>query len=465
MMRVAVLLVMVLPVKAYADPGALELDDVLESVRARHPLLEAARTAVERADGQVLAAAGAFDPRLRLRGSDVVSGYYDQRTLDGELSVLTTLWGAIPFVGWRLGQGAFPVYDGKAETLELGEVRAGISVPLLQGGRIDRARGERRKAELGRGVARAEVNQRELVVQRVAALAYFDWVAAAHRLGVRQAQFELARTRAAQLELAVTRGSRPAIDVVDNARLVASREALVVAARRDVRRTSLEVSLHLRAPDGSPIIPSAEPLPSLEPLAPAGPLDTDLEAARSRALEQAPRIAELARREQIIATDQDVARNAILPRLDLSILAVRGLGANDSALPDRSETSIAVGATFEVPIGMRAARGALQIANADQRRLRAERRFLIDQITADVAASQAELAAARERAELVIRGAELAEQVAAAERTRFDRGDSNLLSVNLREEVAAEAASLAIDARADVLRARVQLAVALGESP
>jgi len=465
MNRAAVLVAILVTVTASADAQPLELDDVLTAVRARHPLLEAARAETDVADGRVLAAEGAFDPRVRVRGTDVVTGYYDNRMIDGEVSVLTTLWGATPFVGWRLGRGEFPAYDGKLPTLDLGEMRAGINVPVLQGGRIDRARGERRKAALGRDVAGAELRQRELDIQREAALAYFDWVAATHRLDVRRRQLELATTRAAQLEQAVARGGRPPIDVVDNARLVTVRQALLVAARRDVRRASLDLSVHFRDRDGRPIVADADPLPRLDPLPAPSQIDVDLETAQRLALDQAPRLAELARRLEITATDLEVARNAVLPRLDISAYAVRGLGSADPALPDRSETSVAVGAMFEVPIGMRAARGAVRVASSEQRRLHAERRFLVDRITADVATYQAELAAERERAVLALRGAELAEQLAAAERTRFERGDSNLLAVNLREEAAADAAALAIDSRAEAHRARVELRVALGQAP
>lgn len=452
---------MVIAVAVLASTPALAqpllLGDVIEAVRANHPLLEAARAITERADGQALAAEGAFDPRVRARATQMVAGYYDHTVVETDVRALMPQLGLVPFVGWRLGAGEQPIYDGKLRTLAQGELRAGVELPLLQGARIDRARGDRRKAALGRGVAAAELRQRELEVTRDAALAYYDWVGAAHRLTIRETQLGLARDRDEQLQRSVARGNRPPIDTVDNARLVAAREAIVIAAQRDLRRAALELSLHLRDANGRSIVAEPAWAPAIETAAPPPVRDGDLASV--------PRVAELSQRIAIASTELAVARNATLPTLNVSAFAARGLGAADPTLPDRSSTSFAVGATFELPIGMRTARGAVTAASAEQRRLEAERRFVVDRVATDVEVARVEVDAAERRAALAIRGAELAEQLAAAERTRFERGESNLLVVNLREETAAEAAAQAIDARIDVYRARVRLQATFGAPP
>jgi hypothetical protein len=84
-------------------------------------------------------------------------GYYNPLTLDTQVTQPTRLWGAQLFAGYRFGQGlsytGIPIYDGKIETNDYGEVRAGLTVPLLRNGPIDRARANIQRAEHGRTAA------------------------------------------------------------------------------------------------------------------------------------------------------------------------------------------------------------------------------------------------------------------------------------------------------------------------
>lgn len=463
MLRLSVLLLALLTRDASAE--TLELDVVLDAVRSNHPLVDGANAAIEKADAAALAAEGAFDPRLTVRGRDVPSAYYEQTTIDTDLRALTPFRGISPFVGWRLGRGSFADYDGKLETLDGGEVRAGVTVPLLRDSRIDRARADRAKAAIMKRAARAEVDQRVLDVMRDATVAYWEWVAAAHRIDVRRTVLALALERGRQIDNAIAQGNRAPVDSIDNGRLVAAREALLVSAERDLRRASLELSLHLRDADGRPIIVDAARRPPLPDSAEEIPFERDLDAAIARAVQNVPRLTELAARRDSIDVDVALAKNQTLPRLDLEATVTRGIGPSDPTLVDRSQTAVGVAATFELPIGMRAARGALASVRADRRRLLADQAFVTDRIMVDIRAAHADLVAARTRTELAIRNADLAEQLAVAERTRFERGDSTVLLVNLREEAAADAAALAIDARAELMRARARFAVSLGDVP
>jgi outer membrane protein, heavy metal efflux system len=454
-MRSALVLLLVALATADARAGTLRLTEVLESVRSSHPLLAAAGTAVERAEAMVVAAKGPFDPRVTVDGTAMVTGYYQTTTVDTELSMLTPMYGLTPFVGWRRGRGNFAVYDEKLVTPEGGEFRAGAALPLLQGFQIDRPRADRSKAEIMRRVANAEVGQRLLDVMREASVAYWDWVAAGHRLDVRRTQLALALERARQIDQAVARGNRAPIEALDNERLVAAREALVVNAERDQRRASLELSLHLRGADGQPIVADASQRPDLldgPPLA----LELDLDAAVARGIRQAPRLKDLDAKRDIVDVDVALASNQMLPRLGVEAFAARGLGSADPTLSGGTSLEFGIGATFAVPIGMHTARGALATA---------EQQFAADRVAVEIRGAHAELVAAKARSQLARRNADLAEQLAAAERTRFERGDSTVVLVNIREEAAADAAAQAVDARADVMRARARFTTLLGDEP
>lgn len=441
--------------------GPREVIDALAS----HPALAAARAGLERAHGQLLGAEGAFDLRTRLRVQAFPSAYYDNSVVDAELRLPMRFRGITPFVGWRLGRGEFPIYDLKAQTLRAGEVRAGVEVPLLRDGAIDRPRAELQKAELADDLARVELQQRVLEVERDAVVAYWNWVATGNRLNVRVAQLELARARDEGIQRTIAQGNTAPIEAVDNARVIVARETTTVMARRDLVRAALELSMFLRDRDGKRIVPQDTRVPELGPLPPPLRVELDVETAIAEARGRAPSVAAVGVRAELNAVDLALARNQQLPAVTTSAFISRGLGPPDPEIPDRSTNMIGVSLIVELPVQQRQARGAAEMARADRTRIGIDRGLLLDRIAIDVGTGQAELAAARTRAELAERQLELAEQLASAERTRFSRGDTTILIVNLREEAAADAAVARIDAIADYYKARALYMVALGRSP
>ena len=185
-MRAAVAVALGWSSVAAAQPIALST--VLRSVETHYPLIAAAERDRDVADADLLSAEGAFDPQWRTRAAGSPLGYYQPLTLDTMLTQPTPLWGAQFFAGYRFGQGlsytGIPIYDGKLETNSLGELRAGVSIPLWRNGPIDRARASIRRAELGRTAASLGVAQQRIEAARGATVAYWEWVAAGRRMVV-----------------------------------------------------------------------------------------------------------------------------------------------------------------------------------------------------------------------------------------------------------------------------------------
>lgn len=449
-----------LPDAMPTDAG-ISVDDVLRAVDRSHPALGGARLGVEAAEGLALSARGAFDPRLRARVATQPLGYYDWTTLDTEVRARTMAFGMVAFAGWRIGRGDFPIYDGRLRTAEGGELRAGLELPLLQGGRTDPARATRKKAERGRSIARLEAEQRRLELLRDAAVAYWEWIAAGEREEIRARQLELAQARDAGLRRQIADGNAPEIEALDNERLVVGREAALVVARRDLRRAALELSLFLRTAAGDPIVPTAPASTTLEL---PGPLADDraLEPGIARAIAARPDLALARARLGNADVDVALAKNQLLPRLDTQGWVAKDVGRGVEPIT-RAELGVAV--TLELPVALRTARGELRAARASHGRIARELAFMQDRVAVDVRAAYLEMTTARRRAQLARRQAELAERIAQAERARFALGDSTILVVNLREEGAAEAAAAHVDAITDYRKARVRYQAATGEVP
>lgn len=447
---------------APADLRPLALDEVLTSTETHHPSLAATRTGADRARGQVLSARGAFDPRLRVRGALQPIGYYEWGTVDTEIRARTLAAGLTPFAGWRLGRGTFPVYDGRSLTARAGEVRAGLELPLLRDSAIDGPRTARRKADNGRRIADAEIESRRLELLRDAAISYWEWVAANERADIRARQLDLAKERDEGIRRQITDGNTAEIESLDNSRVIATREVALVAALRDAQRAGFELSLFLRDANGAPSTPGEERRPADLELPPRLALDVDLEADIAEALRRRPEVTLFEQRRRNAELDARLARNQRLPVLGAQAYVAKDLG---EPLPQLSPVELGVGIVFEVPMALRTARGDAQVARADLRRVAHEQRFLAERIAVEVKNAHTEMTAARRRAELAQTQADLAEQLAEAERARFGFGDSTILFVNLREEAAADAAASHVDALADYRKARARYQVATGRPP
>jgi outer membrane protein TolC len=143
--------------------------------------------------------------------------------------------------------------------------------------------------------------------------------------------------------------------------------------------------------------------------------------------------------------------------------ASQDVGAPTSYKRDKSQAELEAGVLIAVPLQRREALGKLQTARGKLAQLAAKRRLMEQTIVAQVQNYRTALAANYSALLQAKRGAQLAEEMAVAERTRLERGDSDILTVNLREIAAFDAELLAIDAAAEYHIAKAQLDAATAD--
>lgn len=433
-----------------APPGAeLGLDEVLSSVDRSFPLIAAAAREQDEARGALLSSEGGFDPSLRASGTYEPIGGYPKQYFTVQVDQPTAIWGTSVFGAYRYGSGKFPVYDGKLETNDFGEVRVGARVPLWRDGPIDRRRASLRQAELGITLARLSVDQQRIEARRVATLRYWDWVAAGQRLSIMRAWLALAVERDAGLAARSSRGDIPEIDRTENQRTIYQRQAAVVAAERDLAQAGLELSLFLRGDDGTPLYPSLARLPRTLPETTA-PDIPNARVEEDRALARRPDLRRFDILRDRSRIEADLARNQQKPAVDVTLYGARQFGPAD---PTRGEPVFGASVVLDIPILNRVQTGREQSAEATIAKNEEQRRFARDRVVADVRTSLVAIETSRQRAAMARKEVEVATQLAAAELQKFELGEGNLLLVNLREQARAEAAIREIDALADFQRA------------
>ncbi|MCC6811955.1 MAG: TolC family protein [Deltaproteobacteria bacterium] len=450
--------VFTLCVAAAAD--TLTLDVLHRSVREHFPMIVAAQRELAMAEAERLAADGGFDPRFVSRLTGDVTGNYRGLVFDTAIEQPTPLWGASVFTGYRLGVGAFPDYEGKDVTGSAGEIRAGVNVPLLRNGPIDRTRAAVKRSEIARERALAGVAATELEALRVASNRYYAWIGAASKLRLAEQMLALATERQSGLASRVAAGDLPLVERIDNERAIAQRRAQLASAERALEQAAIDLSLYLRDAQGAPMTPNRTNALN-ELVEPTLDLSA-LEALKQRARNARPDLLRLRAVVRDSRVDLGLQKNQLWPALDVRATAAQDLGLVD---PGRRQFELQVGVVLDLPLAFRFQRGRVLAAEASVARnemlLQMQEERAVNEV--QDAASAARMA--HQRIAATREEVSLADELARLERSRFQLGESTVLFVNIREQASIEARVRQVDALVDAHRALVDLEAASGAFP
>lgn len=443
-------------------PTTPQLDEVVRSVVEFFPLIEQANAGRIIASGEVLAATGAFDHKLDITADSQPLDFYENHRSGVSVKRETT-WGGRTFAGYRIGRGVYEPWYLERETNKGGEFKVGFTAPILRDRLIDANRSELWQAQVERARIEAEIDQAVIGAVRDGALAYWEWIAAAEKLRIAESVLQLGVDRKTFLEKQLAVGEKPPIDLVDNRRIIVSREAKVVDARRKLQQSAAKLSLYLRDQTGAPRV-LAEPTVSVafDEVIELTRLDVDGDITFAQSNRPEPRGLQLVSRQLQIAMNQ--AANETWPDIDAGLLLAQDVGEPTSSKRDKSEFEVEASLTLSVPLERRKAFGKLRQLRGKMAQVRAKLRFTNDKIGVEVQSARAALLAATQRVEQTTEGLELAERINAAERELYGAGQSTLFNLNIREQQAAEAAGDRVDAVRDYFVAEAQFAAALGLS-
>ncbi len=439
----------------------LTLDQVTTSVYYAYPGLEAAMREMEIAAGKEQAAQGEFDLKLKAGSQSDALGFY--QTYKNAVKLEQALWhGGGVYGQYRLGRGNYPTWDGM-ETNDGGEFKVGVLRPLLQNSAIDQRRADIFQATLRRQQVEPAVQALLLELVRDAADAYWSWVAAGRSYDVQRELLRVTVERNKVYEGRVAAGDLPRVELVQNQRLVASREAKLIEAERKLQATAIKLSLYLRDEAGQPLVPVNDLLPVSFP-DPASATEDDEAPVIATSLANRPELREIDIVRQQVEVDLAQAENLLLPDLTATLDAAQDVGA-PTPKGDKTPFQLSAGLYFDVPLERNKAQGKLRESRGKLAQLAAKRRLVENKITIEVQDARSALATSRERYLRARENTQLAWQLVTAERERFEAQDSDLLRVALQEAAAIEAALAEIEALADYYKAEAALRAATAANP
>ena len=441
----------------------LSLDDVLRSVYESYPLLQIAVEQRAVADGQLLESQGEFDLKLKGGGSSGALGFY-QTNRYGAGFEQAMFGGGEVFAGYRIGRGNFQPWYGERETNDGGEFKTGFQIPLLQNRSIDSRRANIFRSTLGRDAVEPDILLQLIEFVRTASYSYWDWVAAGQNVAIEMSLLEIAMQRQDGLQKRADRGDLPRIELTDNQRLIASRRAALIESQKKYRQAAIKLSLFFRSDAGQPLAPSQQNLPTRFPepvLYSADQLANDIQ----KAIDSRPEVSYLSFVQRQFEVDLAQARNLYLPEINFGLSGSQDVGAAASAKRDKSPMELETSMIMSVPLQRRKAIGKIQSAEARLAQTSAKLQFAREKISTEVEYAVAALIAATQRIEQARQSVQLNETMEAAERTRFDQGDSNLLMVNLREQATADARKTLVASMLEYHEANADFQAALASVP
>ncbi len=412
------------------------------------------------AQGDLLAANGEFDLKLKADTLNMSLGFYENyRQAVGAEQPL--FGGGSVFGGYRLGTGNFPEWYGDRRTKLGGEFKAGATIPLAQNRNIDDRRAGLRRNAWDVQSVEPEIQAQLIAFIQSASITYWNWVAAGQNVRIAEELLKNATERTDNLRTRVKQGDAPPIELVDNERLIVSRRTKLIDARRKFQQSAYKLSLFLRDESGQPRVIDESHLPREFPQA-DDPSQRHLDADIQSAVANRPELRALAILREQLNIDYAAAQNLCLPQVDAVLVGSQDVGtpANPKK-DDKSPFELEGGLFASVPLQRRKARGKSLAVEGKLAQLQAKTQFTQEKIIAEVQSASAALNAAYQQLEQAHQALDLARQMEAAERRKFDLGDSNLLLVNLREQATADAATTELEARLNFFDAKADYRAAL----
>jgi len=440
----------------------LELQEVTGSIQASFPALQAALQEMGIADGKLLAAWGEFDLKVKAESFSAPEGYY--KTFRNLVKLEQALYqGGSVYGHYRIGDGNFQPWYGERETNEGGEFKFGVMTPILRDRLIDQRRSEILKAELAREAVDPAIQTQILQFIQAGSEAYWSWVAAGQALKVQEDLLRLTLERNRVYQARVEAQDLPRIELVQNERLIASREAKLIESQRKLQQAAIKLSLFLRDDTGEMLLPAEQLLPQRFP--DPTTVDTlELGAAIQTAYQNRPELVELQRQVQMVSVDLDWGNNQLLPALNVGLEAGKDIGARASSKGDKTPFELEAGLMFDMPLQRRKAKGKITEAQNKLSQLQNKRQFTENKIANETRDAISAWSTAYDRVQKARRNVELSEQLVEAERERFAAQDSDLLRVAIQEAAAIEAALQEIEALSDYYKAEAAYRAATATS-
>ncbi len=438
----------------------LSQEEVFAWVDRAHPLLKGAGTEKTVARGKLLKALGSFEPTLV---NDMELERFISSSNPGKGT--QTVGFNDTFVDMRHPSGIKGIAGirqsiGDAIIPDLGlnntnqQLLVGGTIPLLRGLMVNPENAELQRSGLADPRADIQISETRQNLFLAAATQYWDWVSTWKLADVQRRALKVAEDRMGQIEQRAKAGAAAPLDVVEAQQEVQRRREILIAAQRAVEQEQYKLSLFLWDGHG-PVVPAADRVPDLPKPQPL-PSPESVQADKISARAMRPEVREVQIDAQLNNIDLELAKNNLLPSLDLEGAPARS--------PEKFVLGLGYrfGAEFKMPFLQRRSRGEVLEAQGKADKFVLVQKYREQQVIVDVDNALSGIERAKQRIAASFQALQLAHTLEEGERFRLSLGATSVLFVNLRERNAVDAENQWIRAQADYQKALAQYQWAIG---
>ena len=437
-------------VTALPTSGILSLETFKTWVERTHPELEQARLKQQSASAKRLSTQGAFDPKLinsteqkRYNSNSSVGKEKEAFQTDTEIITQTrsgaTLGGGIRTARGDYSSSVQPAGKG-------GEWYAELTLPLLKNRGINPANLAEQQGLIGETQAEVQLALTRIDLLTEAQLQYFEWAFAYERLQALEALTQLAENRLGMVEKRATSGDVALIDITEAQQEWKRRQRSLAKEREAFQKTTITTSLFVwntqksdRETSLTGVLPELGKVPEI---APAG-AEQLLVTGKIGILQGHPALKTLALGQQLSKLELKLAKNQLLPQIDLLMSPSYQAGADGIGFGYKA------GVKMSIPLRNRGARGKVQLAEVELKQIDLKTKQTLQKLFAELEKAVASVHQAYNRLELAEQEYALAETLQKAELRKYEAGDSTLFVLNRRERDTTEARIQVLQALVD----------------
>jgi outer membrane protein TolC len=413
----------------FSKEPVLTMETVLKSVDNCFPQIMIARNQITQAKGKLISTYGKFDPQLNTTTRALPFGGYVSNYVDTEVLLPTYINGLKVYGGYRNGVGDWPIYYQNYLTNTGGEYRAGVSLPILRNRKLDNERLDVLAQRENLKISADQLQATKIRVYQEAILVYWNWVQMGHQLHIFKELLQLAKIRQQAIEKQAHQGDLPLLAVTENQQLIVQRKQMVRQGELLFQQAANDLALYYRDTQGRP----QNPKPGSLPKKVNSPLQIDHRFINmiQDQIDQHPEIRRLKKLYKITHLKKDLAKNDMMPFLDLNAFTSKQYGTN--GYPRLLPQAGFVGLSFRLPTYQREAKGRYISATSELRQIKNESQFKLETLMLRLQNLVVGFNISQKQIKLFTQEYELAKKVEEGEKIRFFNGDSSLFLVNQRE--------------------------------
>ncbi len=420
---------------SHTETFALTQDQVLQSTADSYPLILESLAKRKSALGKLQASQGVFDLSINGKADTRPRGFYDGKTYDFTLNKSLSTFNSELYLGYKNSQGEYPDYEGKVNTLDEGELRAGVKVSLWKNRDIDLRRLKILQNKINLSNADFKIFETRVKIQKIAIQTYRKWVASLKVLNIYKELLAIAKKRDRGLRKRVKQGDLAAIYLVENQQYILKWQRSLLVARNVFQESSLSLSLFYRNSDGKPIVPAEKEVspPKVDQIKIDNKmLKTDL----ARSMNLNPKLKFLTNQIESFSYDEKIGKNSLRPKLDISFEMSRDAGEGSSTLVETENRAML---SINIPLQTNEGRGKIRAARANKKVVYFQRKLATEKAITDLNKLMNNINVAVDLTSITETEITLAKKLRSAEYQKFDKGDSDFFVLNLREQNLASA--------------------------